>query len=53
MAVEIREVNGKKEMKIFIQFANKLYKGNPYYCPTLDFDELNTLTKGKNPALNF
>lgn len=53
MAVEIREVNGKKEMKIFIQFANKLYKGNPYYCPTLDFDELNTLTKGKNPALDF
>lgn len=53
MSIEIRPVNGKKEMKIFVQFANKMYKGNPYYCPSLDFDEINTLTPGKNPALDF
>lgn len=53
MSVEIRPVNGKSELKIFVQFANKLYKGNPYYCPSLDFDEINTLTPGKNPALDF
>lgn len=53
MSVEIREVNGKKEMKIFVQFANKMYYGNPYYCPTLDFDELNTFNPKVNPSLDF
>lgn len=53
MSIEVRKVSGKKEMKLFIQFANKLYKGNPYYCPSLDFDEMNTFDKTKNPALEF
>lgn len=52
MAVTIREANSKKDRKTFVRFANKLYKGNPYYCPTLDFDELNTLSD-KNPAMEF
>lgn len=53
MSVEIRPVKTRREMRDFVQFANRLYKGNPYYCPTLDFDEINTFTKGKNPALEF
>lgn len=53
MSVEVREVSGKKEMKIFVQFANKLYQGNEYYCPTLDFDELGTFDYKTNPALDF
>ena len=53
MSVTIRPVSSRSEMRNFVQFANRLYHGNPYYCPTLDFDEINTFTKGKNPALDF
>lgn len=53
MAVEIREVKTRAEETLFVQFANKLYKGNPCYCPTLDFDERNTFNSKKNPTLQF
>ncbi len=53
MSIEIRRVQTKREMREFVGFANKLYNGNKYYCPTLDYDEINTFTKGKNPALDF
>lgn len=53
MSIEIRSVNGKTELKTFVQFANKLYKGNPYYCPTLDADEIATFDTKKNPTLAF
>ena len=51
MAVEIREIQTKKELKKFIQFANDLYADCPYYCPPLLFDELNCFDPEKNPAL--
>ncbi len=50
MAIEIREVTTKKELKQFIQFGIDLFKGNPYYCPPLVFDEINTFDTTKNPA---
>lgn len=51
MAVEIREIRTRKELKRFIEFANDLYKDCPYYCPPLFFDEMNCFTPEKNPAL--
>lgn len=36
---EIREIKTKKEQKDFLNFANKLYKGNPFYVPPLYGDE--------------
>ena len=51
MAIEIREVNTKRELRQFIEFANDLYKDCPYYCPPLFFDEMNTFDDEKNPAL--
>ncbi|MBQ9339946.1 MAG: N-acetyltransferase [Paludibacteraceae bacterium] len=51
--VAIVPVTTKAEMKTFVQFANRLYEGNKYYCPTLDFDELNIFRQDKNPALQF
>ena len=51
MAVEIREIHTKKELKQFIQFANDLYADCPYYCPPLFFDEMNCFDAEKNPAL--
>jgi hypothetical protein len=49
--VEIREIRTKRELKKFIQFANDLYAGSPYYCPPLFFDEMNCFNPETNPAL--
>ena len=51
MAIEIREIHSKRELKRFIQFANDLYADCPYYCPPLFFDEMNCFDVEKNPAL--
>jgi ribosomal protein S18 acetylase RimI-like enzyme len=48
--VEIREVTSKKDLKRFINFPHQLYSGNPYWVPSFDFDELNTLLSDRNPA---
>lgn len=50
MEVTIKEVTTLKELKQFIRFPLELYRGNPYYVPTLLFDDLNTLRRDKNPA---
>ena len=49
--VSIKQVTTKKELKQFVQFGIDLYKNNPYYCPPLVFDEINTFNKATNPAL--
>lgn len=51
--IQIVEVKTKKQLKQFVEFPNKLYKGNPYYCPPMAGDEVNTFTEGKNPAYDF
>lgn len=51
--VEIREVKTRKQLKDFVQYPNKLYKGNPNYVPTLDFDEMSNLTPKTNPAFEY
>ena len=52
MAVEIKQVQTSKELMQFVRFANELYKENPYYCPVLEFDEINNFNRSKNPALD-
>ena len=51
MALEIRKIGTKCELKKFIQFANDLYADCPYYCPPLFFDEVNCFDPKHNPAL--
>lgn len=51
MALEIKEITTRKELKQFIEFTNTLYRESEYYCPPLFFDELNCFDKEKNPAL--
>ena len=51
MALEIREIHTKRELKSFIRFANDLYKDCQYYCPPLFFDEMNCFNPKTNPAL--
>lgn len=53
MAVEIREVTDKSELRKFVRFNLDLYKGNPYHVPGLIDDEMMTLNKESNPAFEF
>lgn len=48
--VEIKLVSTKKELKEFIRFPHDLFRGNEYWVPPLDSDEMDTLRKDKNPA---
>lgn len=48
--VEIKLVSTKKELKEFIRFPHDLFRGNEYWVPPLDSDEMETLSKDKNPA---
>lgn len=52
MNLQIREVTRRKELKLFIEFPNELYKDNPCYVPPLRFDELNTLRRDRNAAFD-
>lgn len=46
--LEIIEVKSRKDKKDFVNFPNKLYKNNEYFCPALTFDELNMFSPKKN-----
>ena len=51
MAISLKVVNTKRELKKFVRFANNLYKENKYYTPILEFDDLNTFNPKKNTSL--
>lgn len=53
MAVTVRKVQNKKDLKAFIEYPEFLYKDSPYFCPKLYMDEMGTLSKDKNPAFEF
>ena len=52
-SIEIKKVESKKDLKVFIEFHYDLYKGNKYDVPNLYSDDLNTLSKDKNAAFEF
>lgn len=43
--IEVREVATRRQRKDFLEFPNKLYKGNPYYAPALMMDERKIFRK--------
>ena len=53
MAVEIKKVTTRKDLKRFIRFNYEFYKGNPYSVPDLYDDMLNTFSREKNAAFEF
>ncbi len=53
MSVQIKTVKTKSELKSFVRFGNKLYKGNKYYVPSMPMDDLNTFNPQKNGAYEF
>lgn len=53
MAVQIKTVTTKSELKTFVRFANQMYKGNKYYVPSMPMDDLETFDRSKNAAFEF
>ncbi|MBR4756644.1 MAG: N-acetyltransferase [Bacteroidales bacterium] len=50
MAVTIKEVTLRKDLRRFVRFPNELYAGNKYYVPQIESMEMDTLTPAKNRA---
>jgi GNAT superfamily N-acetyltransferase len=48
--VTVREVSGRSDLRKFIRFPFRLYRGHPCWVPPLLLDEWNTLRGEKNPA---
>lgn len=53
MSLEIEEVLTKKGLQEFVGLPYRLYRNHPYFVPPLQFDEVNTLRKDKNPAFDY
>lgn len=53
MAVTVKRVQSKKDLRKFINFPVKLYKSMPAFVPSLFMDEMDTLNPKKNPAYEF
>ena len=53
MAVFVKEISGKKELKKFIQFSIELYKGSSCFVPPLIDEEVCTLSPKTKPAFDF
>ena len=53
MSVIIKEVLTDKQLKQWVDFPNKLYKGETNYVPFLMPDELSTFNRKENPAHEF
>jgi len=53
MSVELKEVTTARNLRKFINFVYRLYKGNQYWCPQIRMNEMKTLHWKKNPAFDF
>lgn len=51
MSITIKEVVSKEDIKQFINLPYKLYKNNKYWIPPMKGDELKSLQKEYNPAM--
>ena len=49
----IKRVEGRRELRTFIRFNYKLYKGNPYAVPDFLEDMMDTFDRKKNAAFEF
>ncbi len=53
MAIHVKEIRDKEDLRAFVKFNIDLYEGNPYHVPGLIDDEMMTLDKLRNPAFDF
>lgn len=50
MSITIKTVETKKDLKTFVKFPFKIFKGNKYWVPPLILDEMEIFNRKKNPA---
>lgn len=48
--ITVKEIYTKKNLKSFVKFPFRLYKGSKYWVPPIITEELNTFDKSKNPV---
>lgn len=53
MSIQVKAITSPKDFRTFAKFANKLYKGNKYYVPTMPGDDLAVFDRKKNAAYEF
>lgn len=53
MPVQIVKASTKKQLKLFAEYPNILYKGNPYYVPTMAAEDVKIFDRGHNAAFEF
>jgi len=53
MNITIKKVQTRSDLKAFVGFPLELYKGCPYYVPSIFSDDMDTFTPSKNPAYKF
>ncbi len=51
--IEIKKVSTGRDLDRFIDFYYELYRDNRFAVPFMRFDEVNTLSKDKNPSFDF
>lgn len=52
--IEIRQIEPtRKELRKFVKFESDLYGDHPYFVPSLESDDMNTLDPKINPAFDF
>ncbi len=50
MGVEVRKIQSKRELRVFIRFPHMLYRSSPNWVPPMDIGELWTFDREKNPS---
>lgn len=51
--ITVKRVESRRDLKDFVKFYYKLYRDCEWAVPFLQFDEINTLRKDKNPSFEF
>lgn len=51
--VTIKEAVTRRDIIKFMEFPNKLYRGNPYYVPDMLDSQVADMMRDKNPAFEY
>ena len=51
--VDVKEVQGRADLKRFVTFPERLYRAHPYYVPKLVGEEQKALRPDRNPAFEY
>lgn len=52
MPLTVTEVRTKRDRRVYVDFPLSLYKGHPYYVPSLFSEEIEILNPAKNPSFS-